>query len=275
MSLYTLVMKHTFFLLLLSLSGFAQHRVNEPLPYFSDKAVNVMDDEITGWSYSLDGQWVSAEKKIPIRAVSRNEDQYEEKRNKLGIDNITELRLYNVNYGGENLIALVKIMKNGHFKYPKTRKGWRSNKDAYYFIFSQNELNTLKNLEDGQVQVLEIPLVADGFFRDVKEKNITSLLREHVIIDKDYERDLIMTVQSFASNNKDPQKPVDHQKVRFQFFSQHELDDDVMGILNDFRLQGKSLYGSPQLFDHIYYECNRKSYDNFLAVAGNTKPARN
>lgn len=243
------------FLLCLSLLVAAQPRDDMPLPYFSKKATSILKDDITGWSYSIDGQWISEEKTILPRFNSRDERKYNKLASGLGLDNIEELRIYPVSYGEDTLIMLVKLYREGSFKYKTTQKGWRTYLSAYYFLFELNELSKLNKIQDTATQNLTIRLKDGGWIKNVRKGKLLERIQEKMLVKKRYGRNLVLMVQPYTEESV----------VRFHIFSYHEVFKDVEGVRQDFILEGKSMYGSPKLFDYIYYETPLSNFSDFFA----------
>lgn len=242
-------------LLFLSQGIFAQIRENKPLPIFPKKPVKVLDEGITGWSLSLDGQWISGEMKIPVRLISTNEDQYETKINSLGNDNIEELQMYSLLYGQDSLVLLVKLYKTGSFKYTHTQKGWEDHLIGYYYVLNKKELQKLKNISK-EVTIIELPLRDYGFITRTKKRTVLDDISKKMIIRPTTSRLLSVTARKTEGTGK----------IQFQIASLHEVFRDAEGVLNDFQLKGKSVYGKKVLFDYLYYEVDENIFNDFFLL---------
>lgn len=234
----------------------AQPRENKPLPFFTSKPVKVLDEGITGWSYSLDGQWISSPMTIPVRTVSRNEDQYETHLNELGNDNIDQLQLYPILYGKDTLVMLVKIYDSGNYKLKHTAKRWNSYNLAYYYVFNKNQLKKL-SVQDSNVQLATLDLLDYGQLKDVKNRHVLREIKKQMIIKPRKGRQLLFTMRKSSDDPK---------SLQFQFASKYENLPDVEGILHDLTVDGSSLYGSPELLDYIYYEVDATAFHNFFSL---------
>lgn len=235
----------------------AQPRENKPLPVFTKEPVKVIDDDITGWSFSKDGQWISDDMRIPVRLISTNEDEYKTRVNELGNDNIEELQLYPILYGSDTLVMLVKLYETGSYKYEHTQKGWEDQTIAYYFIFDHKELRQLRFMTE-KAKVFELALKDFGQIADTKPKRVLDAIREKIIIKESTDRFLTF----MARKLNDP------EVIQFQFASLHDVFTDVEGVLNDFQLRGKSIYGKPLLLDYLYYEVDQKLFIDFFTLPG-------
>ncbi len=244
-------------LILLTLSQWlsAQPRQSKPLPKLSEKPLKVLDEGITGWSYSLDGQWVSAEMKIPVRLISTNEDEYDTRINRLGNDNIEELQLYPVIYGNDTLVMLVKLYETGQYRYQHTQKGWDDHLMAYYFIFNQGELNQLQTIDTNTTNI-ELPLRDFGLISNTSPGKVAEDIGKRLIIKPSTGRLLTFTIRKIGES----------EKIQFQFASLHEIFPGVEGVLNDFTLKGKSVYGNRLLLDYLYYEMDQSTFKDFFSL---------
>lgn len=243
--------KYLLLFLLISAQAFSQRRESRPLPIFSDMPYAELSDSVRGWSYSLDGQWLSQEKLIPVRGVSRNEAFYEQKSNTLGLDNFVKFQTYKVEYGRDTLVCFIKMFTEGKYEYPTRKKGWDEYLSAYYMIVNYRDLRKLKNTEQGEVTVKRVEALDGGLISDTKESKVLKAIKERVIIKPEYDRNLVFTLQLYKKDSI----------ARFQICSLHDIFPDVEMVRRDFTRRGHTVYGSVRLFDFIYYEAK---YDDLL-----------
>lgn len=242
--------------LMLSYFANAQERREQPLILISKKPLALLDKDVKGWSYSLDGQWLSAKKKIPIRANSRDKDIYDKKPEYLGIDNFSYLALYPAIYGVDTLMLMVKVYKDGAYKFGRIKKNWDEYYRAYYYLLSKKEYKKLDMLQDTSAQVIKLDLVDDGEISGVDEGDIMNEIRSRLRVNQEHHRQMVVMVQPFTAKNR----------IRFQIFSQHKIFRDVAGVLRDFTLMGNSLYGDLRLFDYLYYETAIDRFEKLMTV---------
>lgn len=224
------------------------------MPVILVKSAKVIDNDILGWSLSLDGQWVSAEMTIPVRTVSTDEEVYDDEKNQLGLDNISELILYPALYGSDTIYILVKVMHTGQYRYEATQQKWQSSTTAYYYVFNSEYFNSIKESENS-TNVIKIPLRDYGSLGTVKSKQIPDALRRNLVIKPKTEQILVATIKF------DPE--ID-DKIYFQLSSQHIIFPEVEGVVKDFTINGRSLYGSPLLMNYLHYEYDKKSFYSFF-----------
>jgi hypothetical protein len=234
-----------------------QDRDNRPLPKFPSQPYAVLKDSVYGWSYSLDGQWLRRQKTIPVIGVSRNKGFYESEENLLGLDNFSSLRAYRIQYGKDSLLCLVKVYKEGRYRYPARKRGWDEFFSAYYFILPFDQwASMLDKYDDGEVHVLRMEALDGRKLKNVDPDEILAEIKELALLRPDYDRNLAVHLQIVD-------KP---KRVRFQLVSLHDIFPDVEGVRQDFTRNGKTVYGSEVLFDYFYYETD---YYQFLPL---TKP---
>lgn len=231
----------------------AQVHTNKPLPIFAEKPSHTIEDDLTGWSYSKDGQWISAENTIPIRAISTDEDAYDTPENRLGMDNIEELRLYPVLYGQDTLVALVKLYESGSYKLDALKKGWRSSTEAYYFLFDASELKRIKKADS--LMVVKIDLRDYGRLHDVSPRHLLDELTSRVMVRSETDRQLVLLTENGEDNT-----------TYFQLASMSSVFEDVEGVLKDFTLRAETLYGTPALLDYLHYAYSTENFYRFFSL---------
>lgn len=241
-------------LLILPFLSLAQERESQALPIFSPLPYYSISDSIVGWSFSSDGQWVQWPNIIPPIGISRNEEFYEAKHNQFGIDNIQKLMAYHVKYGKDTLVCVVKTYKNGEYKYPARKRGWHSYLDAYYNIVYYRDfkkaINYFEKQNDEEVHVLRIRSVESRLLSDIKERDLLEEIIANTIIKPTYDRNMVLTLQ----NNKK------EKTLHFHFSNLHEIFNDVEGVRMPFSRRGRSVYGSSQLFDYMYFEIDKNEF---------------
>lgn len=247
------MIKKILFLLSCSLGLLAQPRDNRPLPLFNQLPYLQIGDSIVGWSYSSDGQWLSKAQTIPAIGISRNEKFYEADHNLFGVDNIYQLRAYRVKWGTDTMICFLKLYRDGAYRYPSRMRGWRDFLSAYYIIVEYKDLKAaLDYFKEQGVQedpsVLRIRAYDSKELGEVKEKEALERVIASTVLRPSYDRNLVLTLQRVEKS----------EMVRFHFCSLHEIFNDVEGVRQPFNRAGRSVYGSEQLFDFIFFELKEK-----------------
>ncbi len=248
-------MRKLILLLTLCQAVMAQPRENKPLPIFTKKPVKVLNEGVTGWSLSLDGQWIPKEMTIAPRLISTNEKEYKTKLSELGNDNIEELQLYPIMYGKDTLVMLVKLFNSGQYEYERTKRGWDDRLIAYYFIVDHKELQKLSTI-GSKTSIIELKMRDFGHISRTKKGRVLDDIKQHIIIKPKTDRFLTFTARKDDITNK----------IQFQFASLHDVFSDVEGVLHDFKLNGKSVYGNKKLLDFIYYEVDAYTFQDFFSL---------
>lgn len=239
-------------LLLFCLSLNAQSHKDSPLPKVDWDSKKVLKD-ITGWSYSKDGQWIDNDHVIAKRGISTDNYFYYRKENRYGYDNIERLILAPVYYGTDTLTVLVKLYEDGYYQRPAIGKSWKTTSKAYYYVFSSNELFSIDSLPKETTEIT-LPLKACGYLGEATYGSVLSVLEEKLLIKPSIDRELVFTLR--ASED---------QTIQFQFASMHSVFVNVEGVLHDFTLKGKTLYGTPLLLDYIHYELTAAEFSEFFS----------
>lgn len=247
-------MKNFFFFLAFGLCtlGVAQPRINAPLPIINGEPLALLQ-EATGWCLSVDNQWISAEQTIPVRANSRDESKYESKEGQLGQDNFEELALYEVQYADSSLILLVKTIRDGQYKYPSTQKGWEKKFRIFYYLLTKSSWNRVRYLQNEGLVTLNLPLLDMGEIVTTKKKNFINSFENSARIRKLNVRLVVQYQQQF-------------QNIRFQIYTVHNVFQTVEGVRQDFKIRNRSLYGTEELFQFLYYECSLQQWLSFISM---------
>lgn len=242
----------------------AQDRENRDLPIFESIPYFSVGDSIEGWSYSADGQWLEKANTIPVIGISRNEDFYQNRDNALGIDNISQLLAYKVKYGSDTLICLIKMYRDGEYKYPNRKRGWKEHMAAYYWIVRYRDLKQALNYFEAQdtneAFVLRIKSLEGRILKEVEDpEDVLKQVVSSTIIKPNFDRNLVLTIQ--VGDEPD--------RIRFHLCSLHVIFTDVEGVRNNFTKRGRSVYGSVRLFDYLYFEMDKKEFWEILNLDAN------
>ncbi|MFN4298944.1 MAG: hypothetical protein ACK4EX_04325 [Thermaurantimonas sp.] len=234
----------------------AQPRKPEPLIEPLGKKHVIIDKGITGYMYSIDGQWISAPMKIPARLNSRDKQSFKLKENLLGTDNIVALYMHQVKYGDRKLYVLYKFYKVGYYKYQATQKGWKEELRAYYYVLDDDALQAILNAPNEDV-MLKLKLYDSGILSDVKISNVQKKALLQIRVKQEFDRQLIFHIDK--SNGE--------SEIRFFFYSQHKIFKDTEGVLQpEFKISGRSYFAQPTLLKFFYYQISKETLENFLKM---------
>lgn len=233
---------------------YSQPRNPEPLIEIPEKKYVLIDRGITGFIFSIDGQWINSDMKIPARLHSRDKAGFKAKENSPGTDNIKYLYMHPIKYGDTKLYVLYKFYTVGRYAYEATKKGWKEETRAYYYVLDEEGLQSILNSPKEDV-MLKIKLYDSGEIVNTKPSKVQSKALLQIRIRKDYDRQLI-----FHIDRSDP-----NGLVRFFFYSQHKIFKDTEGVIKpDFKISGKSLYAQKVLLQYLYYQIEAQVLDNFF-----------
>ena len=257
---YILLIFNTLICFSASNTLWGQIRPNEPLIYTKTDAFNTFLMPIKGWMFSVDGQWMSGEQVIPVRLNSRETEALKKKENKWGSDNLMQMKIYPLKYGKEKYYVLIKFYTQGYYKYAETKKGWKENLIAYYYIINEQGLKTITTAPNNEELFYKIDLFDSGLLHDTSPKNAIEEVLKNARIKPNYDR--TFNIHLYKKKNE--------EKVYFFFYAQHKIFIDTEGVLNDsFKVRGKTIYGQKQLLQYMYYET---SHDDLMSFFSNYAP---
>lgn len=241
-------MKNTILLLSLTLVsgvGFAQSRRNSPKMTIDPTPISTLDENVTGWSYSLDGKWIPGEYRIYQRILSSQMETLEDDPQQLGIDNFETISTYPLYYGDDTLLLITKLFLDGEYDYPRSKRGWDDWWSVHYFVIDKPADHHV-DLNDSSLHEVEYRLRASGTIQDVSRRKILQKIEERINLETSTNRYLILQTQFYSESNT----------ARFMLYSNHSIFHDVRGIVEDLAVRGHSLFGTPRLLDYVYFECD-------------------
>lgn len=209
---------------------------------FSKEPIATLEKDIVGWVKTIDGQWKSAEQTILNNSPATNSKL--EKHEKIGQDNFVAMKVYDMWVDGKRLWIYIKFYRNGHYQYEQRKKGWKERLDAYFYLVDPLLLPDLNELQDKVPYVYMIPLKGAGSFKNIRQKDIVEKIKSTLHIPLHSNRLMAIQLRVDKKSNK----------AQFQISSMHKVFAGTEGIVRDFLIQDKSVYGKNLLFDHFYYE---------------------
>jgi len=106
------------------------------------------------------------------------------------------------------------------------------------------------------VYVLRIKTLDSKLLKDIKEKDIVDEIIANAIVKPNYDRNLVLTLQ----NNKKA------KTLLFHFSNLHEIFNDVEGVRQPFSRSGRSVYGSVNLFNYLYFAVAKDKFFDILKL---------
>ncbi len=237
------------------LSG--QTRENEPVLEIFPTPIAVMQHDVVGWMRTVDGLWKSENNTIPRRFSRFDDEKYAMPDNALGQDNLIKLEVYDAVHKGERVWVFVKYTRNGDFKYRGRRKGWKKWTDAYFYLVYPNEfLKVQESLTDSIPHILKFDLIYSGHLHKLNKKAVAPEILKHVRYTNNFNRQMVINIQLFR----------DQDVARFMICSMHKVFPEIEGVVQDFTVKGKSIYGRPMLFDYFYYETSLSNLRQVIPI---------
>ena len=224
---------------------FGQTRISTPDVRISEEPVAVMEEGFTGWTYSLDGKWIKGENCIFPRLLSVQNDRLKTPPYSLGIDNMQEIQVYEVFYGADTLLLILKPFEDGYFKYTSSQTGWRKQNSIHYFVIDKPKSH-LNEIQDTLLHTLEYKLYDSGTISDISLRKSIPEISKQLNLSQKSNRLLYLDFQVWKETGK----------IRFMLYSNHEVFHDLRGTVGDITIRGKSLFGTPQLLNYIYFEAD-------------------
>ena len=133
------------------------NRTNQALPKINPQSIGILTSA-KGWTLCEDGQWASAQNKLPTVFASTSPSMENLEERSLGNDNFSSINLYKLTYGEQEYILLIKKQKNGvHSKYP-IKQGWSTYIVSKYYVFDKSELDQLTSIKDGEPTVIKMKI---------------------------------------------------------------------------------------------------------------------
>jgi hypothetical protein len=207
-------------------------------------------ENATGWRKNNDGKWISYEKVIP-RASDKSTPTAD------GTDNFRILKLQKITYKDQTFMMLWKKYKRGSIKYKHLRMGYKSEVNNGYWIFQKEELNKLKEIKDGQHNIIKIKLI-NNFMISGDETDVRDYLARFTeyFEEKPGSGTLDINIIPDKSQNK-VKFLIYHHYINYR--KEETIDSGIQELpLN--------IVTSEKLFDHAYFETTYEGFNNFLNI---------
>lgn len=142
------------FIIFLPLISFSQERVNRPKLSF--ESVSYTLTNATGWAYNSElGEWIDYEN--VICASKDYKDKYKTLLGKYMMSkyqqNFITIQTKTFSFKDEKYYTLIVDKWAGSYEYPAIQKGWEEYTVKIGYIFTEDEYNKLKNLENDIIEL--------------------------------------------------------------------------------------------------------------------------
>jgi hypothetical protein len=221
----------------------AEYHKDAVLPLIYEEPIFQIENEAWGWSFTSDKQWISATGKIPLQGLSTDSRLYSSSEAEVGQDNFKSMRIYLMRFGEDTFYVYTKIYEQGFYRYPITKKGWKTRTDLYYSIIRKPESQDL---------IAQLPL-------DTNLHYSFSMYDERVITNVRAKQDPLPLIRKKLFMTTTDRKFVvqlerkNNQQLRFLTYSIHPTFDDPMGLVKDHKVLNKSIYGVSETLDKVHY----------------------
>ncbi len=132
--------------------------------------------EATGWVLQDNGEWISAENKIPYKLVAYNESR--KAFYKLGKENFTSLEIRDVVVDNELYVIFIIRYKTGWYEFPILMDNWHSQAALSYFVFKATKLQEVipEKYENNTPYIVNTEVLCDGTLVDYDKNTINSTI---------------------------------------------------------------------------------------------------
>ena len=191
----------------------------------------------TGWRLSTDKEWLSLSKTIPQDLLSEHKNLLTYEEYGLGDDNFISYTMKKMSHEGKSYCVLIKMYRDGRYKYPNIREDWFEYTSTIAYIFTEEEFNKI-NVIDNKINLIEISLV------DV------------IVLRCNTDISLILTKFQPGANTV--------SKLYLYIASYKEKN------IVQFQIKDNN-YRMDKSFGNYYYETDYTSFDNFIKLDNNTR----
>ncbi len=260
------MMKKTFFLttlILISLIDvFSQspERPKKEIPLVSE-VVSTLENA-SGWTLQNNGEWQSAQNKIPFRESDFNKNN--RGRYSLGRENFNVIEIRQVTI--KEVVYSIMIIKfnDGKYDFPMLEQNWQGFNNLKYYTFKEDRWN--KVLPDSLVfnkpYAVNMQLLTSGTIEEYDEKTylfeIENTVQKAIYLQEESGTNLIFAVYPVEINGE--------KFIRFKFYE----TINKMEIYVKFLLE----YNWLKLFRNSYYEIDFSDFANFIFNVGAINPSK-
>lgn len=209
-------------------------------------------ESATGWMLQDDGEWISAENKIPFKQAEYNHTS--KALYKLGKENFEFLQLRDVVLNNEIYAILVILFHTGWYEFPILLEGWHKQDGVSFFVFKKSKLLEIipDKFEYNKPQIVNLEVVCEGTLVDFDLKTINSTVAYQIqktFVDKTIAaHNLLVAVLPVQSSGQ--------TLARFR----------LIQVINKkkFYLPYLDVKDRDKLFRSSYYETDFETFRNFI-----------
>lgn len=246
-----------------SVSALSQDREVKSKPDISTETISELN-ESTGWVLNRDEEWISLENTIPTSTLgSKYKSLYDYEKYGIGCDNFNFFKLKEITFKDSVYYILLKQYKSGYYKYKSIEEDWRNRTSHAAYIFTKSELSKLDSINDSQINLIEIALIAQINISYTTELEAIDLIQTKIDLSKPNraKSNLILHIAPYKEKNI----------VQFQIYTTTGEYNIISGNNRENAKYVKQHYLKDDLFKNFYYETDYSNFNNFLNIQA-TKP---
>jgi len=224
--------------------------VSIAIPVFSD--INSKLTNVKGWLLQNNGEWVSANNKIPNdkTVVSSKSSEY-----KIGKDNFSSIELNPFQFKSKNYVVMIIRFTEGYYEFPNLKSNWKTNKAIVFYVFEKENLRYLipdESMFDKAFSV-NLDIYCSGYINlnncKTGVKNVISetIIKTNQNISKNF-TNLIFSLYPIKKENK--------EIMYFKIIKTY-----TKKALYEYYLQSSV---QEQIFNKFYYETDYDYFINFI-----------
>lgn len=223
----------------------AEYHISQGDPLINEEPALAFSKELRGWTLSRDQKWLQAEQKLPLFGLSTNNTLYNSNEAEIGEDNVTHMAFYNMEIDDQDFLIYTKQYKTGYYKYPITKKGWKTRNNFYYCVITRpSEMPKVANMELDTNYNYGFRILSEGHFTNVGNKawkKPWDMITETLFLERT-DRKLVLQVEK-----------KENDQLRFLVYSIHPVFDDPSGLAKDWLIKNKSIYSAKETLDKLHY----------------------
>lgn len=152
----------------------AVERSMSNLPLISETRTFI--EAATGWMLQDNGEWISAENRIPYKKAEYNKSS--KAYYKLGKENFQILEIRDLMLNNELYAIFIIRFKTGWYEFPILMDGWHKQEGLSYFVFKASKLAQVvpDKFEYNQPYITNLDVVCDGTIIEYDLKTLNSTI---------------------------------------------------------------------------------------------------
>ncbi len=250
----------TTFLLFCTVSLFGQspERPKKEIPLITEVISKLKKAE--GWMLQNNGEWISAQNKIPFRDYKSN--RRKTGKYNLGKENFTELTVRTIIVSNVVYSIILVYFQGGNYEFPVLLENWKTYKAVTYYVFKEYKWNWIfpDSVVFNKPYAVNTDIICNGTIIDFNEKSYLFDIENH-IRQTLYQQDESTTNLIVAAY---PVKIRDKEFFRFKFYETINKPEIYIKYLLE--------YNWGKLFRNFYFEIDFSIFKEFVNKIGVIDP---